>query len=77
VRCLGNGRPFVLEVHESMLRLDSGSSSGVLNAIVTRINANEGLNSEGDVAVTALHPVSVVLAVSIIANTCYPSRRPN
>jgi hypothetical protein len=46
----------VLEVNESLLENDS--TSAALQKIVNTVNSNEGLNIEGDVAVTFLNPVS-------------------
>ena len=50
VRCLGNGRPFVLEV----LGVSVEPTGGTLVEIVQSLQRREGLNNEGDVDVLLL-----------------------
>lgn len=60
VRCLGNGRPFALEVNNAKVL----PTAALLAEVVRSVNAREGLNTQGDLE---LHgPMSEVLSSAIV-----------
>lgn len=57
VRCLGNGRPFIMEVIKSKRRVNEK----VLKNIRDEINEKRGLNSMGDIDLKVLTLVRLFL----------------
>lgn len=57
VRCLGNGRPFALEV----LRAQSPPSEAAIQEIFTLINNRQGSNSAGDLSLVQLQECDVAV----------------
>ena len=54
VRCLGNGRPFALQIVQARRRI----TQQLLDRVTFAINAHEGRNELGDIRVSLLSPVS-------------------